>query len=120
MSETDTNRDDLIRARAHRIWENEGCPDGQDAEHWARAKAELEAEDASAGAPSDGASDAASGAPSKATKPKAPAKPRKKPVPKANERDMAPELSEGHTRAEEEGNVPPNTAGPKGRKRNTA
>lgn len=118
MSETDTNRDDLIRARAHRIWENEGCPDGQEADHWARAKAEMEAEDASSSVSAETEDTAAA-------KPKAAAKPRKKPaakapVAKANERDMAPELSEGHTRAEEEGNVPPNTAGPKGRKRNTA
>ncbi|MCG6112973.1 MAG: DUF2934 domain-containing protein [Paracoccus sp.] len=79
---SDTNRDDLIRARAHQIWEDEGRPEGQEADHWTRAAAELDE------APKDG------------------------------DRDMAPELSEGHERAEEEGNVPPNVAGPKGRKRN--
>ena len=62
-------------------------PEGQEADHWTRAAAEL---DASEGAPKD------------------------------SERDMASELSEGHERAEEEGNVPPNVAGPKGRKRNKA
>ncbi|MGV3695417.1 MAG: DUF2934 domain-containing protein, partial [Paracoccus marcusii] len=25
---TDVDKDDLIRARAHQIWENEGCPEG--------------------------------------------------------------------------------------------
>ncbi|WP_349380563.1 DUF2934 domain-containing protein [Paracoccus sp. (in: a-proteobacteria)] len=40
---TDVDKDDLIRARAHQIWENEGCPEGQEADHWARATAEIEA-----------------------------------------------------------------------------
>lgn len=40
---TDLDKDDLIRARAHQIWENEGCPEGQEADHWARATAEIEA-----------------------------------------------------------------------------
>ncbi|MFN3278908.1 MAG: DUF2934 domain-containing protein [Paracoccus hibiscisoli] len=86
---SDTNRDDLIRARAHQIWEDEGRPEGQEADHWTRAAAELDA--------TEGTS-----------------------VPKDSERDMAPELSAGHDRADEEGSVPPNVAGPKGRKRNKA
>lgn len=36
--------EDAIRLRSYQIWEREGRPDGQAAEHWARAKAELEAE----------------------------------------------------------------------------
>lgn len=30
-----------IRQRAHEIWEEEGCPDGRQAEHWKRAEREL-------------------------------------------------------------------------------
>lgn len=39
--------DDLaerIRRRAHRIWEEEGRPEGREYSHWLRAKAELRAE----------------------------------------------------------------------------
>lgn len=35
---------DLIRARAHQIWENEGRPDGRHVEHWEMASAEIAAE----------------------------------------------------------------------------
>jgi hypothetical protein len=35
---------DLIRARAHQIWEREGRPDGRHIEHWELATAELAAE----------------------------------------------------------------------------
>ena len=35
---------DEIRSRAHLIWENEGCPDGQSLTHWAQARNELIAE----------------------------------------------------------------------------
>lgn len=31
----------LIRARAYQIWEEEGHPDGREHEHWARAEREL-------------------------------------------------------------------------------
>jgi hypothetical protein len=31
-----------ISARAHSIWEEEGCPDGRDLEHWLKAERELE------------------------------------------------------------------------------
>ncbi|WP_405404494.1 DUF2934 domain-containing protein [Paracoccus sp. Ld10] len=37
------DKDELIRARAHQIWESEGCQEGQEADHWARAAAEIEA-----------------------------------------------------------------------------
>lgn len=35
---------DLIRARAHQIWEREGHPEGRHLEHWEMASAELAAE----------------------------------------------------------------------------
>jgi hypothetical protein len=31
------DREDRIRKRAYRIWEDEGCPDGRDRDHWDRA-----------------------------------------------------------------------------------
>jgi hypothetical protein len=31
-------REDEIRLIAHSIWEDEGCPDGRDREHWLRAE----------------------------------------------------------------------------------
>jgi hypothetical protein len=38
----DGNRDERLRARAHQIWEQKGRPDGEDAEHWRQAEAELD------------------------------------------------------------------------------
>jgi len=35
---------DLIRARAHEIWEREGRPEGRHIEHWEMASAEIAAE----------------------------------------------------------------------------
>lgn len=35
------NRDEAIRARAHRIWEDEGRPDGREHDHWAQASREV-------------------------------------------------------------------------------
>jgi hypothetical protein len=35
-------REEEIRRRALRIWEEEGKPDGKDAEHWAQAEREFE------------------------------------------------------------------------------
>lgn len=40
---TDQDKNEQIRARAHQIWQDEGCPEGQEADHWARAQAELDA-----------------------------------------------------------------------------
>ena len=37
-------RDERIRQRAHRIWQQAGCPEGRDQEHWERAMRELDAE----------------------------------------------------------------------------
>jgi hypothetical protein len=34
-----------IRDRAYAIWEEEGCPEGRDAEHWMKACEEVAAED---------------------------------------------------------------------------
>jgi hypothetical protein len=36
------DREDRIRRRAHQIWEEEGHPDGQEAEHWKRAVREID------------------------------------------------------------------------------
>lgn len=40
----ETEREQQIRERAHAIWEEEGRPEGRDAEHWERAGREIEAE----------------------------------------------------------------------------
>lgn len=33
--------EDVIRARAHHIWEREGCPEGRAEDHWQMARSEL-------------------------------------------------------------------------------
>jgi len=33
--------EEKITALAHKYWEEEGCPEGRAAEHWARAEAEI-------------------------------------------------------------------------------
>ncbi len=38
--------DDMIRARAHHIWEREGRPEGRADEHWQMARSELAIETA--------------------------------------------------------------------------
>jgi hypothetical protein len=45
-------RKDEIRLIAHSIWEEEGCPDGRDCEHWLRAEAIWEEQDRQAAAKS--------------------------------------------------------------------
>ena len=35
------DREYLIRERAHAIWQDEGCPEGEHLAHWLRAEAEL-------------------------------------------------------------------------------
>ena len=42
MSSTD--QEDLIRERAHQIWEREGRPEGESESHWQQARLEIEAE----------------------------------------------------------------------------
>lgn len=39
----DWNREEEIRKRAIKIWEDAGKPEGQDVAHWAQAERELEA-----------------------------------------------------------------------------
>jgi hypothetical protein len=46
----DWNREEEIRKRALRIWEDEGKPEGKDAQHWAQAEQELEAASGGQGA----------------------------------------------------------------------
>ena len=38
-------REHRILERAYAIWEEEGCPEGKDREHWLRAEAEIAAEE---------------------------------------------------------------------------
>jgi hypothetical protein len=40
------DRENRVRERAHRIWEDEGRPEGRDADHWRRAEVEIEQEHA--------------------------------------------------------------------------
>jgi hypothetical protein len=47
-------REEKIRARAHRIWEESGQPEGQDGDHWAQAAKIVDEDDSVAGqAPKD-------------------------------------------------------------------
>jgi hypothetical protein len=39
-----TEAEQTIRERAHRLWEEAGCPEGRDAEFWERAQREIEGE----------------------------------------------------------------------------
>jgi Protein of unknown function (DUF2934) len=32
-----TDRDEAVRVLAHKLWEDEGCPDGRADDHWLRA-----------------------------------------------------------------------------------
>jgi hypothetical protein len=47
-----TDRDQRIRERAYRIWEEEGQPEGRQEEHWRRAEAEISEEEAQSLSPS--------------------------------------------------------------------
>jgi hypothetical protein len=38
----DPNREEKIRHRAHQMWEEDGRPDGREAEHWERARREVD------------------------------------------------------------------------------
>jgi hypothetical protein len=51
----DQNVERRIRDRAYAIWEDEGCPEGREVEHWMRACEEIAAED---GAGGDGSGEA--------------------------------------------------------------
>lgn len=39
------DKDERIRLRAYELWQSEGCPQGRQDEHWARAALEIEDED---------------------------------------------------------------------------
>ncbi|MGQ4273066.1 DUF2934 domain-containing protein [Terrihabitans sp. B22-R8] len=38
------DKDELIRQRAYEIWVAQGQPEGQESEHWAQARREIESE----------------------------------------------------------------------------
>ena len=40
-----TNLEERIRARAHKIWEEEGCPEGRSDDHWEKARILVAIED---------------------------------------------------------------------------
>lgn len=65
------NRDELLRARAYALWEEEGRPHGRDADHWAAAEAELFGDAAKPAAAPEATA-------KPARKPRAPAAPRRK------------------------------------------
>ena len=37
-----SEREQAIRERAYRLWEQEGCPEGREKAHWAKAEQELD------------------------------------------------------------------------------
>ncbi|MCA1444201.1 DUF2934 domain-containing protein [Ensifer sp. IC4062] len=41
----DNDKEELIRRRAYAIWEQEGCPEGQDRRHWEQASREMQREE---------------------------------------------------------------------------
>lgn len=44
MNEEREEREERIRQRAYRLWEQEGSPEGQADEYWTRAEAQIDAE----------------------------------------------------------------------------
>ena len=38
MQDTEIRRDEETRQVAYKLWQEEGCPDGYDVQHWLRAK----------------------------------------------------------------------------------
>ena len=38
MEGTETNRDEEIRQLAYRLWQQEGCQNGYDGQHWLKAE----------------------------------------------------------------------------------
>jgi hypothetical protein len=38
MQDTEMNRDEEIRQVAYKFWQEEGCPDGYDVQHWLKAE----------------------------------------------------------------------------------
>lgn len=45
------DREELIRHRAHEIWKDAGCPEGQAHTHWDQACAEIDAAEGRSGSP---------------------------------------------------------------------
>ena len=39
MPGTELNRDEEIRQLAYRLWQEAGCPEGNDVQHWLKAEA---------------------------------------------------------------------------------
>ena len=37
------DREEMIRLRAHALWQEEGCPSGQDLRHWQQAEQHIAA-----------------------------------------------------------------------------
>jgi hypothetical protein len=58
-------KEELIRQRAHKIWEHSGYPEGDHESHWAQATAEVEAEQSKPAKPRAKKADAAPPAPAK-------------------------------------------------------
>ena len=50
MSDADSPLGDRIQARAYALWEEDGRPEGRAERHWSQARAEIEGQDADAGA----------------------------------------------------------------------
>jgi len=51
MRDDITEREERIRALAHRMWDEAGRPEGQDEYFWSRAEAEIDSADQISGAP---------------------------------------------------------------------
>jgi hypothetical protein len=46
LAEDEKNASQRVRELAYRLWQEEGCPQGEDLRHWFTAKAHLDAEKA--------------------------------------------------------------------------
>jgi len=57
----DKHQEESIRRRAHQIWEDEGRPEGKEAEHWDRAAREVAGKKTDSSAHGDAVKAAAEG-----------------------------------------------------------
>lgn len=89
----DHDHQERIRQRAHEIWENEGRPEGRDADHWTQAEQELREQSAENPA-GEQAQPAAEAMAPKARKPRKPAA-KSAAGGKAAQADTASYLSDG-------------------------
>ncbi|WP_037471526.1 DUF2934 domain-containing protein [Sphingobium sp. DC-2] len=55
MGQEKDDRHEAVKARAYRIWEEEGCPPGRDEDHWLRAEQAIAEETAPADSSAAGA-----------------------------------------------------------------